>query len=45
MMEAFESVKHASEYTYAGIQVAYPLGKGHGPLNHMHALAERILPL
>ncbi|PAV23419.1 thiamin biosynthesis [Pyrrhoderma noxium] len=41
----FESVKHASEYTYAGIQAAYPLGKGHGPLNHMHALAERILPL
>ncbi|OCB91092.1 hypothetical protein A7U60_g1657 [Sanghuangporus baumii] len=40
-----DAVRLASDYTYAGIKAAFPLGRGHGPLNHMHSFTPRILPL
>ncbi|KAL5490671.1 THI20 [Sanghuangporus weigelae] len=40
-----DAVRLASDYTYAGIKAAFPLGKGHGPLNHMHSFTPRVLPL
>ncbi|KAF8061754.1 Phosphomethylpyrimidine kinase-domain-containing protein [Lyophyllum atratum] len=39
-----EAVKHAVAYTYLGIQTADPIGHGHGPLNHFHALVPRTVP-
>ena len=33
-----EAVHHAKEYVSAAIEAAFPLGQGHGPLNHFHAL-------
>ena len=32
------AVFHAKEYVAAAIETAYPVGQGHGPLNHFHAL-------
>lgn len=31
-----DSVKESIHYVQRGIQTAYPLGKGFGPINHMH---------
>ncbi|GLB35575.1 putative TENA/THI-4/PQQC family protein [Lyophyllum shimeji] len=39
-----EAVKNAVVYTYLGIQTADPVGHGHGPLNHFHALVPKIIP-
>lgn len=36
--EVAEAVAGAKEYISAAIRYAYPLGKGHGPVNHMFAL-------
>ena len=33
-----EAVFHAKEYVSAAIEAAFPIGRGHGPLNHFHAL-------
>ncbi len=33
-----DSVSHAKRYVSAAIEAAYPVGRGHGPLNHFHAL-------
>lgn len=33
-----DAVTAAKEYISAAIRYAYPLGKGHGPVNHLHAL-------
>ncbi|KAH8980791.1 hypothetical protein EDB92DRAFT_260788 [Lactarius akahatsu] len=38
-----EAVKFATMYTHHGIATAFPIGSGHGPLNHMHALFSRPL--
>ncbi len=40
-----ESVKLAAEYTQAAIENAFPLGSGHGPLNHLHNIQQRPVPL
>ncbi|KAI5118316.1 hypothetical protein M0805_006600 [Coniferiporia weirii] len=40
-----EAVRSAADFTHTGIQAAYPLGKGNGPLNHLHSLISRSLPL
>ncbi|KAI0344983.1 hypothetical protein BDW22DRAFT_1390253 [Trametopsis cervina] len=34
----------ATEYTHLAIETATPIGKGHGPLNHMHSLNVRAIP-
>ncbi|KAI0296853.1 hypothetical protein BC826DRAFT_1003347 [Russula brevipes] len=39
-----EAVKFATLYTHYGIATAFPVGSGHGPLNHMHPLLSRVLP-
>ena len=33
-----QAVLHAKEYVSAAIEAAYPVGRGHGPLNHFYAL-------
>lgn len=38
-----EAVKLATMYTHHGIATAFPVGSGHGPLNHMHPLLSRAL--
>lgn len=38
------ATRNASLYTHLGIETAYPIGKGFGPLNHMHALSLRSVP-
>jgi hypothetical protein len=40
-----EAVRLGVNYTHQGISLAFPVGKGHGPLNHMHTLVPRVLPL
>jgi len=37
-------VQAAIEYTQSAIASAYPLGRGHGPLNHYHLTSRRALP-
>ncbi|KNZ79298.1 Putative hydroxymethylpyrimidine/phosphomethylpyrimidine kinase 2 [Termitomyces sp. J132] len=39
-----EAVKDATIYTHLAIQMAEPIGHGHGPLNHFHAVAPRLIP-
>ena len=34
-----DSVKRAKDFVYAGLQDSLDIGKGKGPLNHMHALS------
>lgn len=31
-------------YTHRAIETATPLGRGHGPLNHMHSIVPRSIP-
>ena len=33
-----DAVLYAKEYVSAAIEAAFPIGRGHGPLNHFHAL-------
>ncbi|THH13095.1 hypothetical protein EW146_g7093 [Bondarzewia mesenterica] len=40
-----EAVKQAAVYTYQGIATAFPMGHGYGPLNHMHSIVHRSIPL
>ena len=44
-MAVLEATRAAIKYTHYGIVTAFPLGKGNGPLNHMHNILERKLPL
>ncbi|KAI5835786.1 hypothetical protein K523DRAFT_259866 [Schizophyllum commune Tattone D] len=39
-----EATRLATEYTHFGIQAAYPVGGGHGPLNHLHGLRPACIP-
>ncbi|KAI0628809.1 Phosphomethylpyrimidine kinase-domain-containing protein [Trametes polyzona] len=39
-----EATRQATSFTHVGIETAFPVGKGHGPLNHLHALTTRIIP-
>ena len=36
--------KAAIGYTRSAISTAYPMGSGHGPLNHSHLTTRRALP-
>ena len=38
-----EAVSFATMYTHHGIATAFPMGSGHGPLNHMHPLLSHVL--
>jgi hydroxymethylpyrimidine/phosphomethylpyrimidine kinase len=38
-----DAIRLASIYTHQGISQAFPLGKGHGPLNHMHGVTQRSI--
>jgi hydroxymethylpyrimidine/phosphomethylpyrimidine kinase len=33
-----DAIADASLYTHLGILTAQPIGKGHGPLNHLHSI-------
>ena len=39
-----EAVKKAIAYTHLGIEVAQPLGKGHGPVDHFHSISPLLIP-
>ncbi|KXN91918.1 hypothetical protein AN958_11303 [Leucoagaricus sp. SymC.cos] len=39
-----DAVDSATWYTHLGIQTAEPIGKGHGPLNHLHSTTEILIP-
>ncbi|KAN0107573.1 Ribokinase-like protein [Russula decolorans] len=38
-----QAVNFATVYTHHGIATAFPMGSGHGPLNHMHPLLPRMV--
>ncbi|KAL0950195.1 hypothetical protein HGRIS_010187 [Hohenbuehelia grisea] len=40
-----EAVRSATAYTHRGIETAYPIGHGHGPLNHLHSITKTYLPV
>ncbi|KAM5542813.1 hypothetical protein V8D89_003774 [Ganoderma adspersum] len=39
-----EAVRQATIYTHIGIETAFPVGSGFGPLNHMHGLTRSLVP-
>ncbi|KAH8100341.1 Phosphomethylpyrimidine kinase-domain-containing protein [Cristinia sonorae] len=39
-----EAVRLATQYTHLGIETAEKIGSGHGPLNHLHPITERLIP-
>ncbi|KAG9050792.1 hypothetical protein FS837_002348 [Tulasnella sp. UAMH 9824] len=39
-----KAVEIAANYTHQAIATAVPMGRGHGPLNHLHASTTRVLP-
>lgn len=39
-----EAVKKAIAYTHHGIEVAQPLGKGHGTIDHFHSISPLLIP-
>ncbi|KAG8894004.1 hypothetical protein FRC01_013223, partial [Tulasnella sp. 417] len=39
------AVEIAANYTNQAIATAIPMGRGHGPLNHLHASLTRVLPV
>ncbi|TCD61246.1 hypothetical protein EIP91_008714 [Steccherinum ochraceum] len=39
-----EATRQATQYTHLGIETAIPLGKGNGPLNHVHSIMPRLIP-
>jgi len=41
---ATEAVRHGTIYTHLGILHAFPVGTGHGPLNHTHSMVSRAVP-
>lgn len=40
-----DSVRKAGDYVAAAISASYPVGEGHGPVNHAYNLLERSIPL
>jgi hydroxymethylpyrimidine/phosphomethylpyrimidine kinase len=40
-----EAVKSATDYVQGALALSYPLGRGHGPVNHLFAIQPRVLPL
>jgi hydroxymethylpyrimidine/phosphomethylpyrimidine kinase / thiaminase len=42
-LQVVEAVKFATTYTHYGIATAFPVGHGHGPLNHMHSILPRMV--
>lgn len=43
--KVISAVRSASDYAHAAIQAAFPLGKGNGPLNHLHSIGMKLLPV
>ncbi|KAF5349597.1 hypothetical protein D9756_008928 [Leucocoprinus leucothites] len=39
-----EAVESATWYTHLGIEIAEPIGQGHGPLNHLHSTTRTLIP-
>ncbi|KZT74039.1 hypothetical protein DAEQUDRAFT_660774 [Daedalea quercina L-15889] len=39
-----EATRMATVYTHLGIETATPIGRGHGPLNHIHSIVIRSVP-
>ncbi|KAF8589696.1 hypothetical protein K439DRAFT_1332026 [Ramaria rubella] len=40
-----DATRAATRYTHHGITTAFPLGRGNGPLNHLHGILERKIML
>ncbi|KDQ18677.1 hypothetical protein BOTBODRAFT_52624 [Botryobasidium botryosum FD-172 SS1] len=43
-LSVLEATRLATIYTHAGISAAFPIGQGHGPLNHLHTILPRAVP-
>ena len=44
MIIVAEAVRLGIEYTHVGIQTAFDVGQGFGPLNHLHSISPRLIP-
>ncbi|KZT18824.1 hypothetical protein NEOLEDRAFT_1079281 [Neolentinus lepideus HHB14362 ss-1] len=40
-----DATRLGTTYTHTGIEMAFPVGSGYGPLNHMHSIILRSIPL
>lgn len=38
-----EATAQATVFTHLGIETASPIGKGYGPLNHLHSMSELVV--
>jgi hydroxymethylpyrimidine/phosphomethylpyrimidine kinase len=38
-----EAVRLGIEFTHVGIQTAFKIGQGFGPLNHLHSISPRLI--
>ncbi|OBZ75462.1 putative hydroxymethylpyrimidine/phosphomethylpyrimidine kinase 2 [Grifola frondosa] len=43
--DLIEATRQATTFTHLGIENALPIGHGFGPLNHLHGLVMRVVPL
>jgi len=43
-LNVLEATRLAEVYTHIGISTAFPIGRGHGPLNHLHPILPRAVP-
>ncbi|KAG8217117.1 Ribokinase-like protein [Butyriboletus roseoflavus] len=42
-MTVEEATAQATSFTYLGIETASPIGKGYGPLNHLHSVSRLVV--
>jgi hypothetical protein len=42
--QVFDATKFATEFTHLAIETAPSIGKGNGPLNHLHSIGQMIVP-
>ncbi|KAJ7584861.1 Phosphomethylpyrimidine kinase-domain-containing protein [Mycena floridula] len=43
-LDVVEATRSATTFTFLGIETAPAIGKGHGPLNHMHSISRSCVP-
>jgi hydroxymethylpyrimidine/phosphomethylpyrimidine kinase len=37
-----DAIQHAKDYVHNALESSFPLGKGHGPLNHFYQIEQAI---
>ncbi|KAH9914528.1 Phosphomethylpyrimidine kinase-domain-containing protein [Epithele typhae] len=43
-LTVWEATRRATVFTHLGIETAFPVGLGNGPINHLHSLSKRLVP-